>query len=51
MDVVSSEARSGLPSEFLHTDDLVLMAPTIEQFGRRVVEWRTILLEGECRKV
>ena len=32
MDVVSSEARSGLPSE-------LLMAPTMEQLGRRVGEW------------
>ena len=28
MDVVSSEARSGLPSELLYADDLVIMAPT-----------------------
>ena len=27
MDVVSSEARSGLPSELLYADDLVIMAP------------------------
>ena len=44
MDVVSSEARSGLPSELLYADDLVLMAPTMEQLGRRVAEWRTIFL-------
>ena len=30
MDVVSSEARSGLPSELLYADDLVVMAPTME---------------------
>ena len=30
-DVVSSETRSGLPSELLYADDLVLMAPTMEQ--------------------
>ena len=30
MDVVSSEARSGLPSELLSADDLVIMAPTME---------------------
>ena len=45
MDVVSSEARSGLPSELLYADDLVLMAPTMEQLGRRVAEWRDILLD------
>ena len=45
MDVVSNEARSGLPSELLYTDDLVLMAPTIEQLGRRVAEWRASLLD------
>ena len=38
MDVVSSEARRGLPSELLYADYLVLMAPTMEQFGRRVDE-------------
>ena len=45
MDVVSSEARSGLPSELLYADDLILMAPTMEQFGRRVAEWRACLLD------
>ena len=45
MDVVSSEARSGLPSEFLYADDLVLMTPTMEQIGRHVVEWRDSLLD------
>ena len=34
-DVVSSEARCGLPSELLYADDLVIMAPTMEQLGRR----------------
>ena len=33
MDVVFSEARSGLPSELLYADDLVLMAPTMETCG------------------
>ena len=45
MDVVTSEARSGLPSELLYADDLVLMAPTMEQLGRRVAEWRSSLLD------
>ena len=31
IDVISSEARSGLPSELLYADDLVIMAPTREQ--------------------
>ena len=44
MDVVSSEARSGLPSELLYADDLVIMAPTMEQLGRRVADWRASLL-------
>ena len=43
MDVVSSEARSGLPSELLYTDGLVIMAPTMEQLGRRVADWRASL--------
>ena len=44
MDVVSSEARSGLPSELLYADDLVIMTPTIEQLGKRVAEWRASIL-------
>ena len=43
MDVVSSWARSGLPSDLLYADDLVIMAPTMEQLGRRVAEWRVSL--------
>ena len=50
MDVVSSEARSGLPSELLYADDLVIMAPTMEQLGRRVADWRASLL-GKGLKV
>ena len=50
MDVVSSEARSGLPSEWLYADDLVIMAPTMEQLGRRVADWRASLL-GKGLKV
>ena len=34
MDVVSSEARSGLPSVLLYADDLVIMAPTMELLGK-----------------
>ena len=45
MDVVSSELRSGLPSELLYADDLVLMAPTIEQIDRLVAKWKASLLE------
>ena len=45
MDVFSSEARSGLPSELLYADGLVLMAPTMEQLSRRVSEWRASLLD------
>ena len=43
--VVSSRARSGLPSELLYADDLVFMAPTMEQLGGRVAEWRASLLD------
>ena len=50
MDVVSSEARSGLPTELLYADDLVIMAPTMEQLGRRVADWRSSLL-GKGLKV
>ena len=44
MDLGSSEARSGLPSELMYTDDLVIMAPTMDQLGRRVADWRASLL-------
>ena len=45
MDVISSEERSGLPSELLYSDNLVLMALTMEQLGRCVVEWRASILD------
>ena len=45
MDVVSSEGRSGLPSELLYADDLLLMAPTMEQLDRCLAEWRASLLD------
>ena len=44
MDVVSTETRRGQSSEFLYADDLVLMAPKMEQLGTRVAEWRVSLL-------
>ena len=50
MDVVSSEARSGLPSELLYADDLVIMASTMEQLGRQVADWSASLL-GKGLKV
>ena len=50
MDVVASEARSGLASELLYADDLVIMAPTMEQLGRRVSDWGASLL-GKGLKV
>ena len=45
MDVVSSEAISGLPTELVYADDPVIMAPTMDQPGRRVAEWRASLLD------
>ena len=45
MDVVSSEARCGLPSDLLYADDLVFMAPRMEQLGRCVAEWCTGILD------
>ena len=44
------EARSGWPSELLYADVLVIMAPTMEQLGRRVADWRASLL-GKGLKV
>ena len=49
MDVVSSEARSNLPSELLYADDLVLMVPTMEHLGRRVAEWRGSFLDKKLK--
>ena len=34
-----------LPSELLYADDLVIMAPTMEQIDRHVAEWRASLLD------
>ena len=34
MDFISSESRSGLTSELLYADDLVIMEPTMEQLGK-----------------
>ena len=31
-------------SELLYADDLVIMAPTMEQLGRRVADWRDSML-------
>ena len=50
MDVVFSDPRSGLLSELLYADDLVIMAPTMEHIGRRVADWRASLL-GKGLKV
>ena len=36
--------------ELLYADDLVIMAPTMEQLGRRVADWRASLL-GKRLKV
>ena len=49
MDVVSSEARSCLPSELLYANDLVIMTSTME-LGRRVADCRASLL-GKGLKV
>ena len=38
MDVIPREARSGIPSEWLYADDLVLMTPIMEPLVRRVTE-------------
>ena len=46
LNIVSSEARGGLPSELLYAGDLVVMASTMEQLGRRIAVWRIILLDN-----
>ena len=48
MEVISiQQLGSGMPSELLYADDLVIMAPTMEQLGRRVAEWRPSLLDKD----
>ena len=43
MDVVTREAREGLPWELLYADDLVLTAPSKEDLQRKVKAWRDCL--------
>ena len=47
MDVVPSEARNGIHSEFPYDYDLVLMAPIMERLDRRVTDSRVSLLHKE----
>ena len=49
MDVVPSEARSGIPSELQYADDLVLMAPIMEPLARRITESRVSLFTKNRR--
>ena len=43
MDVVTREAREGLPWELLYADDLVVTAPSKEDLQRKVKAWRDCL--------
>jgi len=43
MDVVSREAREGLPWELLYADDLVLIATSEEELKRKLHAWRRCL--------
>ena len=45
MDDISSEERSGLSSELTYANDLVLIAPTMEQLGRRMAGWIASVLD------
>ena len=49
IDVVSSEARCGIPSELLYVDDLVFTAPIIQPLGRQVIEWRVRFLDKRLK--
>ena len=40
-----------MPSELLYADDLVIMAPTMEQLGRWVADWRASLLGKGLSKI
>ena len=44
MDVVHSDARSGIPSELLYADYLVLMAPKMEPLGIRMMQDQLLVL-------
>ena len=50
VNVVTKEAREGLPWELLYADDLVLIAPTKEELQRKLEAWRTSLV-GKGLKV
>ena len=47
-DLVSIEERSGLSSQLLYADDLVLIAPLVEELCRRGAECQRT--EGECNQ-
>ena len=48
MEVMTEEARSGLPWERLKADDL---GPNRRETSRKLMAWRASLLaEGECRE-
>ena len=51
MDVVPSEARSGIPSELLYADDLVLMAPIMEPRYSGVRGNLSLVIDGfRCKR-
>ena len=41
MEVVSKEFRGRLPQELLYTDDLVLMAESMEELNQKVRKWKS----------
>ena len=38
------KAYSSIPSDLLYVDDCVLMATSMEEHGRRIPEWRVIII-------
>ena len=50
MDVVTEEARGGLPWEILYADDLVIMADSREQLADKMAAWRNCM-SGKGLKV
>ena len=40
LDVVTKEARAGLPFELLYAEDLVLIAPTLAELKRKIYAWK-----------
>ena len=54
MEVISREARTGLPWELLYADDLVLIAKSEEELKEKIAKWKGCMeakgYESKCGK-